>query len=447
MNYTEFAILLASAPAKYAFALVVSITAYFLIVRKRILSVFDPLLFNLIFASFGAAVVLFLFLTGEIQRYFFLQFCATEFLYLICLVAIPRSHKDKKLEDRLLTTPHSRRFLQGLYLSSAAIFSVSQISAYAVGGIPLFSDNSRLQYYTGGSGFGLLYRVISVSSFFCWYLLIYRFVYRWKIRYWPVIGDFFVLFLLVAGAILSGSKSTFITVAFLIFYFRLIHRRTPQYPPTRDRWLSSLQRTVLLTTSLGALLVLVISGQADGLATAAGAFAYRLAVSGDTYFMAYPHNTLSALNPGNPIFAFFSGPLETFRLVAPGSLPEPIGFQLFRAATGMPGLFGPNPRHNVFGLVYFGLWGSMIYSAVLGLSVGLVRNVGLRFIKIGGFSELVFVLCAISVVSVNTDVNAFIGPVTDLLLMSPVLLGLAFGLSYAGAHNSVRSRVFTMTPK
>jgi hypothetical protein len=302
-----------------------------------------------------------------------------------------------------------------------------------------------LQYYTGGSGFGVLSRLIDISSFFCWYLLIYRFVYRWKIRFWPVVGDFFVLFLLMAGAVLSGSKSTFINVAFLIFYFRLIHRRSASYPKERDQWLSKLQRVVLATALLGAIVVLVVSGRAAGLAGAAFAFGYRLAASGDVYFMAYPHNTLATIHAGNPFLAMFGGPLEAVRLVDPRSLPEPIGFQLLHETTGMPGMFGPNPRHNVFGLVYFGLWGSMIYSAFLGLSVGLVRNVGYRFLRIGGFSELVYVLFAIAIVSVNTDVNAIIGPATNLILVSPLLIALAFGISYSGMQRPLGSTIRTAT--
>lgn len=432
MSYTDFDLLFSSAPTMYALALVISFATYFVIIRKRIHSVFDPLFINLVFAVFGAATVLFLFFTSAIKTYYFIQFCTTEFLYLICLIAVPEPRADIRLNNAPLTTPSNRRFLQGLYLSSVAVFVFSQLVTYAIAGIPLFSDNSRLQYYTGGSGFGLLSRLLDISSFFCWYLIIYRFVYQWKIKFWPALCDVLVLLLLIAAAVLSGSRSTFINVVFIIFYFRLIHCRTPEYSLQRDAVLARLQRRILVAALVCALLVLMASGRANGIGTAVFAFCYRLMSSGDAYFMAYPHGTLSNLDSGNPFLAMFGGALEAVRLVRPTSLPEPLGFQLMYQVTGLRILFGPNPRHNVFGLVYFGFAGSMIYSALLGLSVGFVRNVGYRYVRVGGFSELIFVLCAISIVSINTDVNAIIGPVSNLILVSPLLLMLAFALSYSG---------------
>ena len=94
-------------------------------------------------------------------------------------------------------------------------------------------------------------------------------------------------------------------------------------------------------------------------------------------------------------------------------------------------MFGPNPRHNVFGLLYFGFWGSPFYSAALGGIVGIVRNYGWRMIRIGGPSELVFVYLAISIVAVNTDASSFIGDLTNLVMIGIPLGIVAFFLSFA----------------
>lgn len=430
MSYSDFSILFFDSPELYLIALGISLVVYFAFLRKSIRSVFDPLFYDMLFTAFAAAVVLFLWFTKEIHYYFFIQFCVTEIAYLVALVAIPNPLQKSPANDAALTHPEYKRFLQSLYLISALVFVVSQISAYWVGGIPLFYK-SRLEYYAGGGGFGLLSRIIDVSSFFCWYLTIYKFVYRWKIRFWPKIGDAAILLFLVVSALLSGSKSTFVNVAFLVFYFRFIHRHSSVYPRQRDQLLAKGQRYILTLATFGVIAVLLFSGTASSMADAMFAFLYRVVMSGDVYFMAYPHNTLFTINTGNAFMELFGGTLVAMRLIAPSSLPEPIGFQLFHSATGLPGMFGPNPRHNVFGLLYFGFWGSPFYSAALGAMVGMVRNYGWRMIRIGGPSELVFVFLATSIVTVNTDAGIFIENLSDLVMIGIPLVTAAFFLSFA----------------
>jgi hypothetical protein len=430
MDYSNFDLLFASAPELYAASLSVCALAYFLILRKRIHSFFDPLFFNMVFTICAAAVVPFLYFAQDIRGSYFAQFLVTELLFLFCMVAIPEPRATLRLSDQALISPSRRRFLQCLYLISAGVFVVSQLSAYAIGGIPLFHD-SRLDYYSGGGGFGSLGRAVSMSSFFCWYLLIYRFVYQWRIGLWPKACDFGILLVLLTSAVLSGSRSTFVSVLFLIFYFRLIHKRTPLYPKQQDARLAKGQFITLIVASVGALLVLSATSYASGVGGAIYAFLFRMVMSGDVYFMAYPNDLLKSLNGGNPLLALFGGSLIAFRLIPPDMVPEPLGFQLFHSATGMSGMFGPNPRHNVFGLVYFGCWGSIIYSAFLGALVGVVRNVGFRFVRIGGLSELIYVFAAVSVVSLNTSGDAFIGDMTNLVLIGCPMVAIAYIASHA----------------
>jgi hypothetical protein len=239
--------------------------------------------------------------------------------------------------------------------------------------------------------------------------------------------------------VLSGSKSTFVNVIFLVFYFRLIHQRSSVYPPQRDALLAKGQRYILTLAVFGVIAVLLFSGTASSMSEAMFAFLYRVVMSGDVYFMAYPHDMLFTVNGGSAFLGLFGGTLAAMRLIAPTSLPQPIGFQLFHNATGLPGMFGPNPRHNVFGLLYFGFWGSLFYSAALGAMVGIIRNYGWRLIRIGGPSEVVFVFLATSVVTVNTDVGIFIGDVSNLIMIGIPLVIFAFFFSFAAMHRDLRT--------
>lgn len=187
----------------------------------------------------------------------------------------------------------------------------------------------------------------------------------------------------------------------------------------------------LIVATVGALAVVIGTGYASGLSGAVFALLFRMQSSGDVFFMAYPHELWKTLNGGNAFYALFGGSLIALRLIPPDMVPEPLGFQLFHNATGMSGMFGPNPRHNVFGLVYFGYWGSMLYSAIIGALMGVVRNVGFRFVRIGALSELIFVFAAIAVVPINMGADMFIGDMTNLVLIGCPLIGIAYFASHA----------------
>lgn len=422
MSYIDFDLLFVNAPGLYLLALVISAIIYLPVIRLRVYSIFDPLGENLVFSVFASAIVVFLALTKQIENHYLIHFAASELLFLAGLTAIRKYRQRTRIDDTRLADPEHRRFLQSLYLLSACIFIISQGAAYATGGIPLFYE-SRLDYYAAGGGFGFLSRVISISSFFCWYLLIYRFAYRWKIGFWPKIGDIFVLASLSLAAVLSGSKSTFIYVLFLLFYFRLLHRNSGLYLEERDRLFVRGQKVILAAAVAGAVVVLLSTGRAGGISDGLYQFYYRVVLSGDGYFMGYPNSMLLAVDSRSPFLAVFGGSLNMLRLVTPDQLPEPLGFQLFHLTGGL-GSFGPNPRHNLFGLVYFGAWTSLFYSAFLGLFVGLVRNVGIRFVRLGGASELIYVFLAISVIAVNADLVIFVSDVTNLIVVGiPLLLG------------------------
>ena len=422
MNYLDFDLLFVSAPGLYFLALMISSVVYIPIIRLSVSSIFDPLGENLVFSMFASAIVIFLAFTKHVETPYLIQFVTSELLFLGCLAAIPKYRQTTKVDDTRLADPEHRRFLQSLYLLSACIFILSQGAAYAIGGIPLFYE-SRLDYYAAGGGFGFLSRVISTSSFFCWYLLIHRLAYRWKIGFWPKIADIFLLVSLSLAAVLSGSKSTFVSVLFLLFYFRVLHRNSDLYSKKRDRLFIRGQKLILAAALGGVVVVLLSTGRAGGISESLYQFYYRVVLSGDGYFMGYPNNVLRAVDSRSPLVAIFGGTLGMLRLISPDQLPEPLGFQLFHL-TGGVGSFGPNPRHNLFGLVYFGAGASVFYSAFLGLLVGLVRNGGRRFVCLGGVSELMYVLLAVSVVSVNIDLVLFVSDVTNFVVVGiPLLCG------------------------
>jgi oligosaccharide repeat unit polymerase len=265
-----------------------------------------------------------------------------------------------------------------------------------------------------------------MSSYLCWYLLLHKYTYKWKIRCWPKTFDAFLLACLVLSCILSGSKSGLLVAIFVIFYFRSLHRRSSFYSEKTDRSLKRIQTLTLGIASGVVVLVLLVTGFAANFAESLGALLTRLVSAGDVYFMAYPGSNLHDLDGTHAFLALFGPTLAIFRIVDPSSLGTSLGFQIFHNVVQSTKDLGPNPRHNIFGLVYFGYFGSLIYSAILGLLVCFVRNVLLKYIRLGGISEVVYVFVALHAIDLNTDVQSLISGLDSLIIVAPLIFAVAY---------------------
>ncbi|WP_455425038.1 hypothetical protein [Dryocola sp. LX212] len=101
----------------------------------------------------------------------------------------------------------------------------------------------------------------------------------------------------------------------------------------------------------------------------------RFVNSGDVFFMAWPNDFLATVMASDHAFmALFKDFLGATRIVPQDLLPTHIGLVIFDSMYNSEALSGPNARHNVFGLFYFGTFGAIIYSFILGLMVGFIRN-------------------------------------------------------------------------
>jgi hypothetical protein len=159
-------------------------------------------------------------------------------------------------------------------------------------------------------------------------------------------------------------------------------------------------------------------------------------LSGDVYMYAYPNGVIEQMEEGNPILAVFRGFFGNTGLVPWEQLPPQLGHELFKYVNpGSEMLLGPNPRHNVFGLRYFGPWLSPAYSFVLGLSLGFVRNrlyFGVPPTLLGG---AIYASLLSAMLAIETDVHITIGVLSNLAVLGPLLLFAAHALhSYLGGR-------------
>ena len=430
MNYVNFIILLTNHPLAYSVALIGMLVVYLWIFRRQIYSIFDPLFFAIVFTAFAATDVVFLWWLHEIDALYLFQFLGTEAAFYIGITLFYAESSKKKLLllgawsvskwRPVLLRGGEKQFLIVLYFISSIVFVITQSLTYATRGIPILYA-SRLEYYAEGGGVGLLDRVLSVTWFFSCYLLLYCVATKVRI---PRVLHVIVGAALVASPLLSGAKSTFVSTLFAMFYFSFLRREDPGFGAFNAS-MAKLQRTTFFFAMAASAFVICVQTTSINPAVVLQVLSVRFASFGDTYFMAYPKHIIDTLPGGNAFFALFGNLLAPFRFIHYEDMPDSLGYQLHRAIFGFDDFTGPNARHNVFGLLYFGFAGSMLFSLALGMCVGFFRYTLSALVRPGCAVEPLFVFLAISSVWTTTDFTLVTKDVVSAIMVVPVLYASA----------------------
>jgi hypothetical protein len=120
----------------------------------------------------------------------------------------------------------------------------------------------------------------------------------------------------------------------------------------------------------------------------------RFINTGDVFYMSYVDNSLQFLDKGSGFLALFKAPLGALRIVSWDQLPVNLGLQLFWYHYDTDLMSGPNSRHNVFGLFYFGFYGSILFSFFVGFVTSYLRNVLFYKIKRNMTGMVIYVFMA-----------------------------------------------------
>jgi hypothetical protein len=400
----------------YLCSLIFCLVTYYFIYRRVFLSLLDPLNFNIFFSCLGSSVVIFLFLIGEINLYYFSSFCFTQILFTLGFFVFKPiklqkvdhlKRKEVKFEDELL-------FLEIMFIVSSLFNIISQLYVYSVRGIPLFMV-SYLDTYNVGGGFGILMRIITASSVISWYLVIHFLINKRgkaiKVYVWGYMITSLICFSL------NGSKATFLTIGLTLFLYTLINCRYNVVVQNLQRKIEKF--SLKLFGVICVLILIVLSIQSAGETNPFLSLGIRLIHSGDAYFYGYPNDVLKSLPPGNGFNAVFSDLLGMLRVYGWDELPQAFGMTLVRFHyPALDVISGANARHNIFGLFYFGYFGSLVFSFILGITQSFCRNYLYSKVPNNTFIGLLYILLYFGVVTLESDI------VLALFMLNSYVLGL-----------------------
>lgn len=398
-----------------------SILIHYFIFRSHIKSILDPYFLAIISSIFCFSDVFLLYFTSNISFYLFFNYLLTQIAFFIGIYTF-KSRKNINVLNKTNLISNKYSNIIAFYFFSAVYFA-SQLIIYQIKGIPLFME-SRLETFSNGGGAGVLGRISDVSSIFSLYtFFVVVKIDKFRISECPKYITFLLLFVTF---FLSGSKSSFLT-AFTVFWCFIIF--TKINGGDYYKYLKFLKRNTRIIMVLSLMIVLIIifiqssnpNILSENVVSPYLALILRLVHSGDVYWYAYPNDIYLSINGEKWFSALFTDTLGLLRINEWEKLPEAIGITLKNIHHPSDIPQGPNARHNIFGLIYFGKYGSLFFSYCLGIVLSFIRNKLPYFLRADILGGGIFTYLMCKGASIDTDPMLTITYFNNLIFIFPFL--------------------------
>ncbi len=343
---------------------------YFFAYKNQIYSIFDPF----VMAVFSAAVcftdVVFMYFHDMIaydENANLLQFIATEFAFYM------GAKKVFKVCDNKNHVKINEQLKNILFYDISFLFCLLQIFSVFVVGLPVFSEGSRLAYYGGGTG---AIPIISASIMTFLFMLISEKLFL-GIRKCTCIEKIVILLDIVAiltALFGSGAKSGVLMIVFWLFYFSMYVKNVDSIKYEQCiKYIKKTQIIIFIFALGAAFTILWLNGNANVI----GGMMIRVIGYGDIFAYWYNHDFTKYVVTENYIYDSISSLFAALRLISYDDVVVGVSQQimLYYAPPDVTvAAYGPNFRHNLVGLLYFGTIGSLIYSFVAGLLFSYIRR-------------------------------------------------------------------------
>lgn|GEM_PF-605524 len=420
----------------YVLAVSLSLLVYAVLLRKHIYSIFDPFLLAMIFSALGCSAVFFMFFNDLIKGYYFYSYVSTQIAFLVGVTIVKpinlknldklsaiSTYKDSSFNETLITV---------IYYVASISYLVAQIYSYSLVGIPLLKE-SRLGLYSGGTG--IVKRFLDVCGPVTIFILVHRYLTlnSNKRFFCSWLYDFGLLLFISVSLILGGSRSAILSIVYVIFFYFFFSYRLGSGRYFYNR-LRKISLVLVVVGFIVAVFVTMIQGHEKTVSSGLMRIVYRFIIAGDIFIYAYQGNMLQRIQEHSGILAIFTDFLGLFRIVPREALPKALGLQIYQAAYNVNTILGPNPRHNVFGLFYFGFLGAILYSFTIGFLVSFVRNKFYFLVPKNLIGGILYMFFASSVILFEADIVVGLSTLNSFVLIFLALLLVSYTI--AGAVTS-----------
>lgn len=348
---------------EYLAILIGCILVYSFVIRKIFIDIFDPLFLSIIYSILAMAVPIYMYFYNLMDNNsLFYSFISTELMYILGLLLFTSKKRKIKKEKKDNVKESVKEEIVWIY--SLVYFSVN-IFCYMKYGIPLLDfDNHVLARLESGFAAVIVSTILPVYSF----LLIER-IYRKQICFSNIILSIG----LITTLVLSGSKSSLLTIIFSIYYFKLYAYKFNLKIKINFK---KIYIYSLLFAIIGAFIPIIAFlnriGSSDAWSSIIYIFITRVIGYGDIFAYLYGSKISDIILYQTDFWHLVIIPLaKMLRLVSDITISsQAIGFQVLQEIFNTNELLAaPNGRHNVFGLICFGFYGAPIYSFFIGMII------------------------------------------------------------------------------
>jgi|GEM_PF-1707348 len=392
--------------------------------RKHIVHILDPLFFYIVTQAFTIELA-FLVLDNTSYLINFLA-CQVSFFIGFFLCAGKGITKTEINNARLFPAGASIEisFIKWFAVLSTIVLLIANAVQMKLTGIVLFSDNpsaTKVTSFTEGTGiikrldWGMLY----VSGLF----LIVMFLLRKQAKYAVLF-----CFILVIPA-LGGSKGA------LLFFVLAISLLSCFGHIRNDKLFKKIRIGGFILLGIAIVLAGIIirySNSVDSYEGILFSFVARFLFYGDSMMFYYNKPVIDYFSGYNIINYFSDDFNSVFGLLRLTPYTEQLGYRLVNYYFNInSNTWGPSIPFYIKGNMYFGYYGSFIYSFVIGSIIGFVRN---RFYKIvrqhspALAYSLIVIYINMMIYTLAQDSPVFISVMFDTVLLSLPVIAIVFFL-------------------
>ncbi len=433
-GWFEFVSYVQAEPLMITMVNIIVIMIYLFLFRKQYNSIIDPFFLTVVTSAFAFSTGICTFfydLYANNNLFLFFVLSELAFIFGSCFFTQRKSFLRKSHDyENSIECVKEPKFYTILYWNTIVVYIITSLLNIIVIGLPIFSvsPSSRLNYYSHSTG--IFYTIYSslmpATLMIATYFKSVRKGTIYSICFWLVLG--LTIFLLIG----SGSKSGILLILFILYFWReyLKHK-------TKDiERIKSLNKKVFFILCVGIIscFFLIMLDVGEDVELIIDNFIFRIIGYGDIFpyfysFNFFPNNIDVA---DNFIISLFGPFFQTLHIIPyyDSSVPPSIGLQVYQFINNTFAIRGPNPRHNVYGLVIFGEIGSIIYSLAIGLISSYLRNVKIFFGYKNIISYIFYIYLYIFACGLNTDVVLSINGLFISLLVFGIIIVMSGFILY-----------------
>ncbi|MGX5820039.1 hypothetical protein ACWKWU_17715 [Chitinophaga lutea] len=406
----------------YGLAYIGVAAVLFLLFRRFMFAVFDPMIFIILMLASCIALSI----DSSILSYVL----GAVFCFWLGMMTAGKPRRNFTPIYEFTNIPALEVFINAFFF----VYIFVNFMLYKDAGIPLFSDNaseSKVAIFTEGTGW--IRRIIFFSNILPIGLFLLIIVSRKKLYYT------LMLFVYLSISVLLGSKGGLLGILFIAwFYYSQTNLWNRGNLRIRKMIKSNAKYLILISLGIfGAIVAKEAVLEGDHFVYSIG---FRLMEFGDAmlyYKVDAVRDYFKDYGLADFIQFELNGILGMLRIVP---YTEPIGYQMVKAYWGEAGevITGPNGLFLVRGHIFFGYVGGLIYSYLIGFGYAFARKaiLGIRIKDVFIYALAVFTLFNMD--GMVREFSQFVSTYFDFLVYnSPLLLLVA--VVYVGMHKRAAS--------